>query len=72
MAASSLAQQAAGRFLLCHRSADELISSVVTNAITYGCQWARIHMQSCLSVREGGCLSSPTVQFKGFVSLVGV
>lgn len=64
MAASSLAQQAAGRFLLCHRSADELISSVVTNAITYGCQWARIHMQSCLS--------SPTVQFKGFVSLVGV
>lgn len=64
-------QRGAGRFLLCRSSADDHISSVVTNVITYGCSWARICMQGSLGVR-GGCLSCPAAQFKGFVSLEGV
>lgn len=70
MAASGLLYWAvwgSGRFPLCHSSADDHISSVVTNVITYGCLWATVHMQGSLQVR-GGCLSSPAAQFKGFVS----
>lgn len=64
-------RRGSGRFPLCHSSADDHISSVVTNVITYGCLWATIHMQGSLQAR-GGCLSSPAAQFEGFVSLVGV